>query len=69
MTAMLDTIHALEGDIHSILRAVDVALATVPASDPLHSDLEEIRTAAQVAVAHAQALVVRTAAAGELRAA
>lgn len=69
MTAMLDTIHALEDDIIAILRTVDLALANVPANDPVRSDLEEIRTAAQVAVERAEKLVVRTAAASELSAA
>jgi hypothetical protein len=69
MSAMLDTIHALEDDIIAILRTVDVALANVPAKDPVRSDLEEIRTAAQLAVERAEKLVVRTVAASELSAA
>ncbi len=69
MSAMLDTIHALEDDIIAILRTVDVALANVPANDPVRSDLEEIRTAAQLAVERAEKLVVRTVAASELSAA
>lgn len=65
MTAVLETIHALEDEINSILHAVDVALATTPANDPVRSDLEEIRTAAQVAVSRAEKLVIRTVAASE----
>jgi hypothetical protein len=67
MTAMLDTIHSLEDEIISILHSVDLALCSVPSNDPVRSDLEEIRTAAQVAVARAERLAQHTAAASLLK--
>lgn len=66
MTAMLDTIHALEDDIAAILATVDLALSTLADDDPLRSDLEEIRCAARLAVARTETLAVRTSAAGEV---
>lgn len=69
MTAVLDTIQAVEDDIFSILRAVELALANVSPHDPLRSDLEEIRTAAQLAVVRAERLVVRTVQVSQLGAA
>jgi hypothetical protein len=51
----------LEGEITAILSIIDVALESFSIDDPLRADLEDMRSAALLAVAKAKALVGRTA--------
>ena len=55
------TAHDLNNYMAVILSFVDVALASLAATDPVREDLEEIRTAAQLAVATTKSLVANAA--------
>lgn len=56
---LLRFVHLLEHDVAVILEMVERALASVPADDPMRSDLEELRVAARQALAKTEALVAR----------
>ncbi len=49
----------LEGEINAILSIIDVALESFSIDDPLRADLEDMRSAALLAVAKAKALAGR----------
>ena len=53
-------VQQLEGEITAILSIVDVALEALAETDPIRADLEEIRTAALLAVTKAETLAART---------
>ena len=53
-------VQQLEGEIAAILSIIDVALEAFTPDDPIHQDLEEMRMAARLAVAKADALAQRT---------
>ena len=53
-------VQQLEGEITAILSIVDVALEALAETDPIRADLEEIRTAALLAVTKAGTLAART---------
>jgi len=54
-------VHQLEDDIVAILGIVETALAVLAEGDPVRADLEEIRTAARIAVTKTEALAARAA--------
>jgi hypothetical protein len=61
-------VQQLGGEITAILSIIDVALEAFAEGDPIRQDLEEMRAAAQLAVAKADALAKRTRAKPLLRA-
>jgi hypothetical protein len=54
-------VHQVEDDIMAILGIVETALAALADGDPVRADLEEIRTAARIAVTKTEALAARAA--------
>ena len=61
-------VQQLEGELAAILSIIDGALEAFDEDDPIRQDLEEMRTAARLAVAKAELLVQRTRAEPFLRA-
>jgi hypothetical protein len=61
-------VQQLEGEIAAIQSIIEVALEAIGEDDPIRQDLEEIRTAARLAVAKAGILAQRTRATPFLRA-
>lgn len=58
---LISGVHQLEDDIIAILGIVETALAALGDGDPLRADLEEIRTAARIAVTKTEALAAHAA--------
>ena len=61
-------VQQLEGEITAIMSFIDVALEAFSTDDPLRADLEEMRSAAKLAVAKAGMLAQRATAKPLLRA-
>lgn len=53
---LVDDVHAVDHEILSILQLVNAALASCDASDPARADLEDIKLAAEAALARMKAL-------------
>jgi hypothetical protein len=66
--ALAHRVQQLEGEIGAILAIIDIALAAFSTDDPLRADLEEMRSAAVLAVSKAGMLAQRAAVKHQLRA-
>ena len=65
---LVQGVQQLEGEIAAIMSIIDVALEAFSTDDPLRADLEEMRSAAKLAVAKAGMLAQRATAKQLLRA-